>query len=116
MISRAASCTARSCEAAAIWSLGGPDGVVRLDVRATLRTHDDALILVRYHGILAFDEKAGATLAAGGTVDYGSVYFMTQPRFETGDARYAWLNATAAVAEGRLGPGWVEYRVYRLAQ
>jgi len=39
---------------------------------------------------------------------------MTAPRFETGDPRYAWLNAIIAVGEGRAGPGWVEYRVYQV--
>jgi hypothetical protein len=35
---------------------------------------------------------------------YDDAYFMTQPRFETGDARYRWLNRVAAVGEGRLEP------------
>ena len=37
------------------------------------------------------------------------------PRFETGDLRYAWLNQSLFVAEGRFGPGsMVEYKVYRV--
>jgi hypothetical protein len=44
----------------------------------------------------------------------GTLYFMTQPRFETGDPRYGWLNRVVAVAEGRLLPNAVEYRVYEL--
>jgi hypothetical protein len=39
---------------------------------------------------------------------------MIQPRFETGDPRYAWLNRVVAVAEGRVLPNAVEYRVYEL--
>ena len=96
------------------WTLVGSDGATRLDVRATLRTDDGALVFIQYCGIMVLDDRARATLAAGGSLDYGAIYFMAQPRFETGYPRYAWLNATAAVAEGRLGPGWVEYRVYRL--
>ena len=40
--------------------------------------------------------------------------FMIQPRFETGDPRYRWLNRLAAVGEGRLEPGIVEYRILQL--
>jgi hypothetical protein len=39
---------------------------------------------------------------------------MTQPRFETGDSRYAWLNRVVAVAEGRVLPSAVAYRVFKL--
>lgn len=39
---------------------------------------------------------------------------MTQLRFETGDARYGWLNKLMAVAEGRVRPNAVEYRVFEL--
>jgi hypothetical protein len=39
---------------------------------------------------------------------------MTQPRFETGDSRYAWLNSVVAVAEGRVLPNAVEYRVFQV--
>jgi hypothetical protein len=35
---------------------------------------------------------------------FGETCFVTQPRFETGDPRYAWLNRVAAVGEGRLLP------------
>ena len=46
----------------------------------------------------------------------GDQYFRTTPRFETGDTRYAWLNQSVSVAEGRLLPGFgVEYRVYCVA-
>lgn len=42
-------------------------------------------------------------------------YFFTNPRLECSDERYAWVNTTMFVGEGRLvaGPA-VEYRVYRL--
>ncbi len=68
---------------------------------------------MQYFGVADF---AGVTekLARGEEMDFGETYFMTTPRFETGDARYAWLNGIAAVAEGRPGGEWVEYRVYQL--
>ena len=52
---------------------------------------------------------------AGGT-DFDDQYFYTNPRFETGDPRYAWVNTTFFVGEGRAVPGLgVEYRVWRPA-
>lgn len=40
---------------------------------------------------------------------------MTQPRYETGDARYKWLNSMVTAAEGRIVSGTVEYQVFALA-
>lgn len=53
-----------------------------------------------YHGI---GRDAGAGLQ-----------LRTAPMFETGDARYAWLNAVQAVATGAPGQGGVTYEVYQL--
>ncbi len=96
------------------WLLMGHDGVGRLAVRATLLTDDGAHIYLDYGGIAAFTPEAGEKFARGEVVDYGECYFMTAPRFETGDPRYAWLNSVVAVGEGRMGPGWVEFRVYHV--
>ena len=63
-------------------------------------------------GLLEFNDKMNAAFAAGTGTEYGDAYFMTQPRFETGDERYAWLNRLVTVGEGRLIPSGVEYRLY----
>ena len=94
------------------WLLVDTQGVGRLDVRATLVTEDGAKIYLQYPGVLVMNEKVQTALIGGGTFDWGDTYFVTQPRFETGDERYQWLNRTMAVAEGRGGEGWVEYRFY----
>jgi hypothetical protein len=96
------------------WLLLGPDGVARLDVRGTFETDDGARIYVQYHGILVFNDKLTQALASGGETQYGDTRFFTQPRFETGDERYAWLNSVVAVGEGRNLPNAVEYRVYEV--
>jgi hypothetical protein len=96
------------------WILIGPDGYGRLDVRATFETHDGALLYLTYYGVIEMNEKVMAALGKGVPADYGDSYFMTAPRFETGDERYAWLNRVVTVAEGRVIPGAVEYRVYRV--
>lgn len=74
------------------WLLVGPDGTGMLDVRFTLRTHDDAHVLIQYHG--RSDVRGGP----------GSSPVYVAPRFETGDARYAWLNLVQAVGKGTFDP------------
>jgi hypothetical protein len=96
------------------WLLIGNDGVGRLDVRGTLESDDGARIYLQYHGVVVIDEKIAKALATGVESQYGDSYFMTQPRFETGDPRYAWLNSAVCVAEGRLLPNAVEYRVFQV--
>ena len=80
------------------WVRLGADGSLRLDVRMLLRTDDGADILMTYGGV---SNDGGATIRAA-------------PSFETGDERYAWLNALQAVATGESGGGRVTYEVYRL--
>ena len=93
------------------WLLVGPDGFARLDVRVQLLTDDGAWIYVYYTGLLELNKYV---VGVDATTDYGDQYFRTTPRFETGDPRYAWLNQTLFVAEGRIAPGSVEYRIYRI--
>ena len=94
------------------WFLTLANGAGELDVRGTMQTHDGALVLVTYHGVLDASPEVTRRVFAREDVSPGEYYFRTTPRFETGDARYAWLNKTVAVATGRFGPNWVEYRVF----
>jgi len=98
------------------WALIGPDGYLRVDVRLQAETHDGASLYVQYVGLLEMNEAVRSALASGQGTEYGQHAFFTNPRFETGDPRYAWLNTTFFVAEGHLLPGLgVEYRVSRPA-
>ncbi len=103
--------------AGADWLLAGPDGYGRLDVRATFKTHDGALIYLQYLGLIEITPQIMDVLGGGSaTAEFGDQYFFTNPRFETGDERYAWLNHTFLVSQGRLLPGpRVEYKVFRVA-
>ena len=96
------------------WLLIDGEGVGRLDVRIILETDDGARIYVQYYGVIVMNDKVNTALAQGGATAYGDTYFMTQPRFETGNVRYKWLNTVMAVAEGRLAPNAVEYQVFEL--
>jgi hypothetical protein len=47
--------------------------------------------------------------------DWPDQYMRLSIRFETGAARYSWLNTSLFVARGRLlGTGHIEYEVFRL--
>ena len=71
------------------WTLKRPDGVVELDLRITLATHDGALIHMTFEGI----RDDGAP---------GGPYFRTLPRFETAEPKYSFLNRLLAVGIGEI--------------
>jgi hypothetical protein len=100
------------------WILVGPDGFGRIDVRLQFKTDDDAHVFVQYFGLLEMNQIVAQALATGGETTYEDQYFRTTPRFETGDARYAWMNQSVFVARGRLlkgsGVSKVEYEVFRV--
>src|SRR4029453_7944349 len=98
------------------WLRVGMDGYWRPDVRVQFRTSDDAIVLLRYTGLVKPSERFGRGAGGGGTTDFGDQYFRQVFHFETGNPRYLWLTQELFVAEGRLAAkGLLEYNVYRLA-
>lgn len=98
------------------WLVVGSDGYGRLDVRITLETVDGASIYFQYNGLVELTPQMTAILGGGaGSTEFGQQYFFTHPRLETSDERYAWVNTTMFLGQGRLvaGPA-VEYRVFRV--
>jgi hypothetical protein len=83
------------------WVTARTDRSLQLDVRLTLVTDDDAVILMQYKGIA--EPNLGVA--------------RTAPQFETGDDRYLWINNVQGVGVGTLHPeGGVTYEVYSLTQ
>jgi Protein of unknown function (DUF3237) len=82
------------------WLLLRADGVLELDFRATLLTHDGALISMKSFGLRHGPPEVMAAIARGETVDPARYYFRTAPRFETAHPAYAFLNHIIAVATG----------------
>jgi hypothetical protein len=82
------------------WQLVRPDGTALLDARYTLQTTDGALIYVQNRGVRQGPPVVLAALACGEAVDPARYYMRTTPLFETGDARYQWLNDLMAVGSG----------------
>lgn len=96
------------------WALTRADGVLLLDVRLTLQTNDGALIYCRYEGMRHGPAEVMARLAAGEKVDPAQMYFRIQPRFETADLRYAWLNRILAVGMGERLPEGPRYHIHEI--
>jgi hypothetical protein len=96
------------------WQVIRSDGVAALDARYTLETVDGALILVRNEGYRHGPPEAMRQLAEGREVDPSTYYMRTTPWFETGDARYAWLNRIVCVATGARRAASVELEVFEL--
>ncbi len=67
-----------------------------------------------YGGYIHADPKTFAALLSGtGDPSKLDFYFRTNPVFETGSPKYAWLNHTIAVGVGRLpSASTVAYKVY----
>ena len=82
------------------WQLVMPDGSATLHAKYVLRTQDNALIYVENKGIRCGNPDILAQLAKGDVVDPSKYYFRTTPQFETGAARYLWLNKIIAVCSG----------------
>jgi len=99
------------------WALIGPDGFLRVDVRAQVETSDGAFLYVQYFGLLEMNAAVMNAIENGTGTEFADQYFCTNPRIETGDPRYSWVNTTFFVGEGRVLPGLgIEYRVYRPAR
>ncbi len=79
------------------------NGVLRLDLRITLQTDDGALIYLQGKGVWRSDPTRSSR-PEGEPADYGDMYIMAAPRFETGDERYKWLNEIVCVAKGKMDP------------
>jgi Protein of unknown function (DUF3237) len=96
------------------WLVLGDDGAGRVDVRATLRTHDGALIHYESRGIIKIPADGLHRLAAGEVLPFAETYVRTTPKFETADERYAWLSEVVALGYNILSPNHIDYRIYRV--
>jgi hypothetical protein len=99
------------------WATFRADGTMTLDVRLTLRAHDDALILMTYGGRWVTPGDLRPAMADTGNrhlVDPSGYYFRTNPLFETGAKQYACLNDVVCVGYGYLIERGIAYKVSRV--
>lgn len=96
------------------WQVMRGDGVIRLDARIILRTHDDALIAMTYAGLRHGPEEVIAKLGRGEPVDPASYYFRIVPSFATSAPGYAWLNRIVAMGSGHRLPEGPVYGIFEI--
>jgi len=96
------------------WQLLRSDGVLEMDLRCTLLTHDGALISMRSFGLRHGPPDVIAAIGRGETVDPSTYYFRTVPRFETAHPAYSFLNRVIAVASGDRRPEGPIYTIHEV--
>jgi hypothetical protein len=98
------------------WIVVGGDGVARLDIRATLRTHDAEMIHLTGTGRVVLDDATRDRFLAGATIAGDDMYGRTAPLFETGADAYRWLNGMVTLGLiVELSLEHIRYQVYALA-
>ena len=96
------------------WQIIRGDGIVEVEARYTLKTHDGALIYVCNWGLRHGPEEVMKRLVSGEEVDPSEYYFRTTPIFETGAPGYKWLNGIVAIAAGERRAKEVIITVYEV--
>ena len=88
------------------------DGVAVLDVRATLKTSDDALIYAVYGGVMDFGPDGYDNFLSGILPEKASI--RAAPRLQTSHPGYLWINRLQCLNVGDidLTTGLVRYDVY----
>ena len=96
------------------WLTIRPDGVALLDVRATIKTNDDAFIYVAYQGLADLGEDGHRRFLDGDPVTKFQIH--AAPRFLTSHEDYLWINRLQCinVGEGDLTAPMAAYDVYAL--
>jgi hypothetical protein len=84
------------------WVTVRKDGVALLDVRVTFETHDGALILVTYQGVVDFGEDGQERFLRGDLPPV--VQIRISPRFVTSHPEYLWLNRLHCLGVGEYRP------------
>src|SRR5271157_4847723 len=78
-----------------------PDGATAVvDARYMIKTTDGAIIYLHNHGLRVVPPDVLERINHGEIADPNSYYFRTNPEWETGSPKYAWLNNTVGVCSG----------------
>lgn len=96
------------------WLLLRRDGVLQLDVRLTLETHDKQHIYMTYKGYRHGPKEVIERLNRGEAVDANLYYFRATPYFETSAPAYAWINNICCIATGSRAPTGPSYQVFQV--
>jgi hypothetical protein len=96
------------------WQTVRNDGATTLNVRLVLKTKDDALICMTYHGVRHGPPDVVERIEKGEVVDPTSYYFRINPLFETAAAKYDWINRVVEVGIGHRSPDGPIYSVFEV--
>jgi hypothetical protein len=96
------------------WLTIRTDGVCILDVRATIESHDGALIYVEYNGVADPGEDTYQRFLDGDPPE--KLVIRAVPRVQTSHPDYLWLNRLQCVSigEANMVDSVVSYDVYGL--
>ncbi len=94
------------------WLLIRRDGIGVVDVRATMKTDDGALLYVSYGGLLDLGPDGYEKFLRGELPP--EIPIRTAPRFQTSHPDYLWLNRLQCFGAGVVEPakGLVSYDLY----
>ena len=81
------------------WLRVMPSGVSRLDVRATIKTDDGALIYITYNGIIKGTKESQDRANKGDVLTSNDLYFVIAPTMQTSAKKYAWLNDVQCIGK-----------------
>jgi hypothetical protein len=97
------------------WMNVSHDGFWRPDVRLPFITDDGSTILAHYTGLVEQTDTFKQAAESNRPTAWEDQYMRLSMNFDTGAAKYRWLNTSMFVARGRLlGTGSIEYECYRL--
>ena len=96
------------------WVVTRPDGVMVIDVRITLLTHDGVPIYCTYQGLFRAATETMARFNRGEQLQETEYSLRTITRFESGAPGYSWLNDILAVGDGRQTVKGPVYEIFEI--
>jgi hypothetical protein len=96
------------------WSRALPSGESRLDVRATIKTDDGALIYISYNGVFKDSEETEARANKGEVLTSKDMYFVIAPTMQTSAKKYLWLNGVQCIGKmvSYKNDSYVKYDIF----
>lgn len=96
------------------WLTIRTDGIGVLDVRATVETHDGALIYTYYSGIADLGPDGYRNFVAGAPPPADGIALRIRPTYQTSHPDYRWVNRACCIGVGKvfLEKGEVSYDIY----
>jgi hypothetical protein len=92
-----------------------PDGVLELEAKYTLQSHDGVLIMITNRALRRGPKQIIEQLTRGEVVDPALYYFRTVAQFEAPTASpYAWLNASIFIGIAERKPDAAVVRFYEV--